>query len=509
MDFHSILFLAPEDEPGASVAQPACFQDLNLDQVVSAVVRDWESYQLDAFFHHPLTRPDAILYRHAVFLDLEEDDTRETVRHFGEAMRNVRLYVEHSVNLHYELQCQRWLLNAVSLYTEAVDRLTVRLSGLSLQSQGLRKVRDYLVKYRQTAEFKALQSEAKAVTAALSAVTYNIRFTGGGFEVSRYDQESDYGQEVEAVFSKFKQGDVEDSRATFKNPLDMNHIEAKILEFVSQLFPGPFDQLATFVERHKDFLDPVLVRFDREVQFYLAYLAYCSPIRAAGLPFCYPDRAEQKSAQCIDAFDLALARKCIRENIAVVTNDFRLSGHERIIVISGPNQGGKTTFARMFGQLHFLARLGVPVPGTGASLFLCDGVFTHFEKEEDSRNLHGKLEDDLLRIHAILERLTPNSVVILNEIFHSTTLSDARFLTREILNAVCDRDCLGVCVTFVDEMASLNEKTVSMVSVVEAGDLTARTYKIIRRPADGLAYAMSLAEKYGLTYTQMLERLPS
>jgi DNA mismatch repair protein MutS len=151
--------------------------------------------------------------------------------------------------------------------------------------------------------------------------------------------------------------------------------------------------------------------------------------------------------------------------------------------------------------------LGCPVPAERARFTLADYIFTHFERQENLSALHGKLEDELERIHDVLSRATAASVIIMNESFSSTTVSDALLIGAEILERIIQLRCIAVYVTFLDELASLDQACVSMVGEVATDSPTQRTFHFTRRPADGLAYAAALADKYGLNYDVLRRRI--
>lgn len=511
MSFHSILFIDNGDRETATIAEEReAARDLNLDQIVAAITAGRDEYDLEGYFYAPLHDLAAIVYRQAVFRDLEDPALFAAIKRFAEGMRAMRRYRALADKLYYRYNQQGWFLEAAQRYCATVQELARDLASLPLESQGLQQLRAYLAAYIGSDAFTRLLRDTDALKAELASVRFCILRKGDRVRVQPYEDETDYSIEIQRAFAKFQQGAAKDYRVAYTDDAGINHIEAQILEGVAKLYPAVFERLAAYCAQHTDFLDATLARFDREAQFYLAYLEHITPLQRAGLPFCYP-RVSNASKQIVarDTFDLALAHKLIAVDQPVVRNDMRLDDNERIMVVSGPNQGGKTTFARAFGQLHHLARLGCAVPGREAQLFLCDRIFTHFEQEEDISDLRSKLESDLHRIHAILEQATPNSIIILNEIFSSTTFQDALALSNRIMERIIRLDALCVWVTFIVELTTLSETIVSMVSTVVPDNPSERTFKIARRRADGLAYALTIAEKYGLTYECIKERIPA
>ncbi len=505
----SILFHEPEPAALDDVAMPSYFADLNFDQIVQAITAGRAEYNLAPYFHVPLNSVAAIEYRQAVAQDIDQDALRRILESFAAELRSVRKYLSQGAQLRHPYQRQRWFVDAAAIYLPAVRKLNHDLANGAIRSEGLRALLQSLTNYVDSDTFASLAADTESLENALARVNYCLHIRGNRVTVSKFEGQSDYSDEVARTFARFKQGDTKSYRVQLTSSLDLNHVESRVLELVANLYPETFAALGEFSTARKGFLDPAIAQFDREAQFYLGYLDYLNRVRKSGLEFCYPTMAKHPGQIVArDTFDLALADKLAAEEAAsIVCNDIELNSPERIAVVSGPNQGGKTTLARTFGQIHHLGSLGLAVPGKAAELSIFDRIFTHFEREESLDTLRGKLQDDLVRIHEILGAATTDSVIIMNELFTSTTVQDAVFLGTRIVRQIIDLDALCVYVTFVDELSLLGPTTVSLVSTVNPDRPEERTYKIVRRPADGPAHAIAIADKYGLTYHTLKGRL--
>jgi hypothetical protein len=500
--FVSVLFADSPRPDEARAAAPEHVSDLALDRIIAGATQGRDEHHLTPLWYLPLRDADLIRYRQAVFADLDEPRIRQTMEAFAAASGQIGRQLDPNRRAATSWQARRWVLNAAARYCQAITALAHDLAASKPRSLALIDLAAWLERYVAGEQFTTLRHDVAAVLQQMDGIRYNILLRGLKVTVEAFDDEADLTDQVISTFTKFRQGAPKDYHSQLPNRY-LDPVTARISTLVARLFPDQHAALTRFAIEHASFIDPTIDLLARELQFYLGYRAYLDRMRDTGLPVTLPELGPRGELAATDTYDLALAASLSAEGTTVVTNDVALAGTERILVVSGPNQGGKTTLARTIGQLYYLASLGCPVAGRQVRLAVPDGIHTHFERQEDVTTLAGKLEDDLIRIRRIVDATTGDSVVILNEIFSSTTLEDARLLSADILTRLAKLDAVCVCVTFIDELSRLNDKTVSVVATVDPEDPAIRTLKLVRHPADGRAYALALARKYGLTYDQL------
>jgi hypothetical protein len=182
-----------------------------------------------------------------------------------------------------------------------------------------------------------------------------------------------------------------------------------------------------------------------ELAFYVGGSNLHDRLVAMGESTCFPDPLRNRQLSFSGLYDAALALSMGRQ---VVANDLSADGAGAVI-ITGANAGGKSTFLRSVGIAQLMMQVGMFVAARSFSSELCDGLHTHFKREEDRQMESGKLDEELHRISEIIGRLNARSMLLLNESFASTHEREASQIAEQITTALVDG---GVRVLFVTHL---------------------------------------------------------
>lgn len=136
-----------------------------------------------------------------------------------------------------------------------------------------------------------------------------------------------------------------------------------------------------------------------------------------------------------------------------VGNDGSADGKE-LVMITGANQGGKSTFLRSIGLAQLMMQAGMFVPAGLFRANLVSGLFTHYRREEDSSMTSGKLDEELGRMSDIIGQVRPGSMVLLNESFAATNEREGSEIARQIVSALLERHIKVFFVTHQFELAN-------------------------------------------------------
>jgi DNA mismatch repair ATPase MutS len=188
-----------------------------------------------------------------------------------------------------------------------------------------------------------------------------------------------------------------------------------------------------------------------ELGFYVGCLNLHDRLVRKGEPICFPEplTAEAARFSSRNLYDVCLSLS-IQDR--VVGNNVTAEGAS-LVMITGANRGGKSTFLRSVGVAQLLMQCGAFAPAESFRANVCDGVFTHFKREEDTSMRSGKLDEELGRMSFIIDNIRPNSIVLFNESFASTNEREGSEIARQIIRALLEAGTKVFYVTHLFDLA--------------------------------------------------------
>jgi hypothetical protein len=257
------------------------------------------------------------------------------------------------------------------------------------------------------------------------------------------------------------------------------------------------DALAQSVDHVRDFLGML----QAELGFYIGCVNLHEQLVRKGEPVCMPlpAAAEERRLSFHGLYDVCLALKVSQR---VVGNDVDAEG-KNLVIVTGANQGGKSTFLRSVGLAQLMMQSGMFAPAEVFSANLCAGLFTHYKREEDPGMKSGKLDEELGRMSDIINHIIPHSLILFNESFASTNEREGSEIGRQIMTALLDKQIKIVCVTHLYELArNFYEKNSGDTLFLRAE--RARSFKLLAGEPLPTSYGEDL---YNSVFGDSLERV--
>ena len=301
---------------------------------------------------------------------------------------------------------------------------------------------------------------------------------------------------------------------------DVNPFMDPLFSDLAQVLDSVCQPIAQALRHYDTLHSGFLSALRDDLAFYLAAVRLMERLRNRGLAVCRPEIAPMTERVCElqEAYNLNLALHQMGQAEAaagIVSNDVHLGDDGRIGILTGPNQGGKTTYTQMVGLCQILAQTGIWVPATRARISPVDNIYTHFPVEEQVAKGTGRFGDEAQRLSVIFSHGTRHSLVLLNESLASTNSGESLYIAQDIVRVLRRLGARAIFATHLHELAAdldaLNASTPGdslIISLVASRrdpseESPHRSYKIAPGPPLGRSYAREIAAQYGISYDQL------
>ncbi len=268
---------------------------------------------------------------------------------------------------------------------------------------------------------------------------------------------------------------------------------------LARLEERALDPVANALAQSADHVLAFFTQLRTEVAYYLGCLQLEQRLVACGAPLCRPEPVASGVAPVLSASGLYDPALVLRTGSPAVVNDLAADGR-KLVMITGANSGGKTTLLRAIGLAQLMMQCGMDVCATSYRASVCNGLFTHFAREEDHSMEHGRFDEELSRMRTIAERLSPGAMVLFNEPFAGTGESEGSVIAHEVVRALVGSGIRVVFVTHLYDLAArlfLENPASALFLRAERRDDGVRTFKVREGAPLPTSYGTDLYERIG------------
>jgi hypothetical protein len=209
--------------------------------------------------------------------------------------------------------------------------------------------------------------------------------------------------------------------------------------------------VANALAQSTDHIESFFALLRAELAFYVGCLNLRERLEEKGEPACFPDPLDGDSS-ALSARGLYDVSLTLHLDERTVGNDLRADGRS-LVMITGANQGGKSTFLRSVGVAQLMTQSGMFVGAERFRASVCRGVFTHYKREEDASMEAGKLDEELGRMSEIADAIASGCILLCNESFASTNEREGSEIARQVVRALLEQRIRVIFVTHMFDLA--------------------------------------------------------
>ena len=220
---------------------------------------------------------------------------------------------------------------------------------------------------------------------------------------------------------------------------------------LDELVERAVNSVANAVAQSADHIESFFTMLRSELGFYVGCLNLSERLASIGEPMTCPEPCgtEPVRYSCEGLCDVSLV---LQTGGRVVGNDVTADGRP-LVIVTGANSGGKSTFLRSVGLAQLMMQSGMFVVAESYRASVSSRILTHFIREEDRTMRSGRLDEELRRMDAVADEITRHCLVLFNESFAATNEREGSEIGRQVVQALLERDVRVVFVTHRFELA--------------------------------------------------------